>query len=186
MKKIIGFIFVVFVCFGIKSCMARNSINEASNSNHTSNMSKLKKKRLKIYSVNVTGEKVECDGDNNDCSITISGYTDVPNGSIVYAQGKENGDANLAYGNNEDATDTKVKNHRISFLVLTSNLFNLDNIKVGQKANLKIYCTNQNFEYSLDDSELISKKVRNKVANTDIKPYTVEVTKKMVYVAEHY
>ena len=73
MKKIIGFIFVVFVCFGIKSCMARNSINEASNSNHTSNMSKLKKKRLKIYSVNVTGEKVECEGENKEGSITKRG-----------------------------------------------------------------------------------------------------------------
>ena len=51
---------------------------------------------------------------------------------------------------------------------------------VGKKVELKIFCTNENFKYSLDDSGRISKKVRRKVASSDIEPYTVKAIKKMV------
>jgi hypothetical protein len=159
--------------------------NSANNTASRSHSSKVKKSGLKIYGVDVTSEKVEHDEESDDCYITIKGETDAPDGSIVYAQ-NDDGGGNLAYGNNEDATDTKVKNHHFEFLCLASDLFDLDSIKVGQKANLKIFCTNQNFKYSLDDSELISKKVRRKVADADIDPYTVTATKKMVYIAQNY
>lgn len=157
--------------------------NSANNTASKSHSSKVKTSGLKIYDVDVTSEKVEQDNDSDDCFITVKGDTGAPDKSIVYAQ-IGNGESNLAYGNAEDATDTKVKNHHIEFVLSASELFDLDSMKVGQKVYLKIYCTNQNFDDSFEDSELISKKVRRKVANSDIEPYPIKVTQKMVDVAQ--
>uniref|UniRef100_UPI003F5740EF hypothetical protein n=1 Tax=Lactobacillus acidophilus TaxID=1579 RepID=UPI003F5740EF len=185
MKKFLLFVGTILACvYVFKDTMSNMSSSNSNDSASSSRSSKVKKGGLKIYDVDVTSEKVERDEDSNDCYIFIKGDTDAPDGSIVYAQ-RGNGEGNMAYGNDEDATDNKVKSHHIKFLLLASNLFDLDSIRVGQSADLKIYCTNQNFKYSLDDSELISKKVRKKVAESDIEPYTVTATKKMVHIAEY-
>lgn len=182
---------MVLICFKIQSCMANNnSPNKTNNSNNSSKMAKSKKnKGLKIYSVDITSEKVERDADSNDSFITLRGDTDAPNGSIVYVQQKGNADTNLGYGGNgASPSDTKVKNHHIKILLTVSQLFDLvssDAIKVGQITYLKIFCTNQNFDYSMNDSEFISKKVRKKLADSDIESYPLKATRKMVHIAEY-
>lgn len=56
-----------------------NSPNKTNNSNNSSKMAKSKKnKGLKIYSVDITSEKVERDADSNDSFITLRGDTDAP------------------------------------------------------------------------------------------------------------
>lgn len=104
MRKFIGFVCLVLVCVGVKSCMAGGSSNQADNSD-SSEVTKSKKAGLKIYDTEVTSEVVKQAGTSDDCDITIKGTTDAPDGSIVYAQGsKSNGDYNLASGNDEGGT----------------------------------------------------------------------------------
>lgn len=187
MRKFIGFVCLVLVCVGGKSCMAGGSSNQADNSD-SSEVTKSKKAGLKIYDTEVTSEVVKQAETSDDCDIAIKGTTDAPDGSIVYAQeSKNNGDYNLASGNDEGGTDNKVKDHHFSFLVSASGLFDLDNLdddlKVGQGVDLKIFCTNEKFDGDgLDDSGFVSKKVRRKLSSSDIEPYRVEVTKKMIHV----
>lgn len=173
-KLLIASLFMAIICLIIAGCSSDN--DDTSKHHHA----------LKLYPVKVTNVKISKDGDSGDSFITIKGTTNAPNGSILYCQRQEKGmlDSNSAYGND----DYKIKKHRFSILLLASNLFDLDKIKVGQKEYVKIFCTNQKIDESdkveFKDSEFISKNIRNKLKKSNINEYPITVTQKMVDTAQ--
>lgn len=177
--------FLLVLCFCLVAC----------DSDDDSQSSKSRHKGIEIYPVNVTKVKIENAGESNDsddCDITVEGTTDAPDGSIVYAQHPVHGEmsVNKAYGGEYGDDDNKVKHHHISFEILASNVFDLENMKVGQKAYLKIFCAKQKFSeyekiYLHKDSSIISKKVRKRLDQAHIKPYPIVATKYMVHSAQY-
>lgn len=177
---------IIFLICGVSTMTFSYPQNEKTVTSSKSS----KKTKLEIYDTTIDSVNVDSQGD-----FIIKGETDAPNKSIIMAQHPVKGQmaVDKAYPNDKkDAYSyPKVRDGEFSIVIATNELFDSDDLKVGQHTSIKIFAVSDynkgvskgDFDDYIDVSEgnfdqNIPRRIRTKLADVDTTK--ISITKKVI------
>lgn len=167
-------VLALLVC-GVSTACTHDNGGNKNNNEKTEKVSKNKSNNIKVYPVTVTSTKVNSDGD-----LVVKGTSKAPEGAKILAESniEWSNDTNEASPTNLDNSGyEKIKNGKFNITLDVAELFDSDELKVGQKLKPTIFAVT-GYRVKYDDYK-ITANLRKAVEKAGLQPFVYKATASM-------